>query len=322
MEFRQIKYFLAIVEWGSISKAAARLFVAQSALSQQMVQLEEELGTTLLHRSPRGVSLTENGLAFYEHAKAIMRQIGDAKTVSTMQSSESPIGTVALGITTTASAALALPVLLATRKQFPGIDLQLVEESTGSLLSQLKQGRLNLAILDDDEQIKELIHKRIVEERLFLIFGAGQGTRSGPATARRVKLKDALRLSLVLPSVDHGIRQHIEQAASEHGFSIGSSVKELKSLDILRRAVVHGVGPTIAPLSVFQAELEYGLVRASEIHDPGLTRTLAVCTPREMLLTKASCAMSKLIVQTTRNLCRTGKWQKASPIFHDNPRLE
>ena len=79
MEIRQLKYFVAIAEHGAFSKAAEKLFVAQSALSHQLAQLEDELGARLFHRSRRGVELTEPGRVFLAHALAILRQLDDAR---------------------------------------------------------------------------------------------------------------------------------------------------------------------------------------------------------------------------------------------------
>jgi DNA-binding transcriptional LysR family regulator len=76
MELRQLRYFVRIVDLGSLSKAAADLFVAQPALSKQIAALEAELKATLLVRSPRGVTPTEAGQAFYRQAQSVLRQLG------------------------------------------------------------------------------------------------------------------------------------------------------------------------------------------------------------------------------------------------------
>jgi len=79
LEIRQIKYFLAVVDSGSVSRAAGRLFVAQSALSKQISDLETDLDVQLLHRSRSGVFPTESGKVFYEYGKAILKQMSDAR---------------------------------------------------------------------------------------------------------------------------------------------------------------------------------------------------------------------------------------------------
>ena len=73
MDLRQLKYFVQIVESGSLAKASRQLYIAQPALSQQMARLEDEVGKPLLVRSSRGVVPTENGEALYHHAKFMLR---------------------------------------------------------------------------------------------------------------------------------------------------------------------------------------------------------------------------------------------------------
>ena len=116
MELRQLRYFVAIVDHGSLSRAALVLHVAQPALTQQLRQLEDELGAQLLHRSAQGVLCTDAGKVFYEHAQAILKQVADARSAVT-QSTTRPSGSVTLGLPHSISGALALPLLMAARAQ-------------------------------------------------------------------------------------------------------------------------------------------------------------------------------------------------------------
>src|SRR3954469_11053805 len=168
MELRQLRYFVSIVDHGSLSRAALVLHVAQPALTQQLRQLEEELGAQLLHRSAQGVLSTDAGKVFYEHAQAILKQVGDARSAVT-QSTTRPSGSVTLGLPHSISGALALPLLLAVRERFPEITLQLTEELSGSLAEQLKAGRINLAVLFDDGQLGGFATAALVEEELMFI---------------------------------------------------------------------------------------------------------------------------------------------------------
>ena len=135
MELRQLRYFVAIAEHGAFSKAASKVFVAQSALSHQLAQLEEELGVPLLLRTRRGVELTEPGRVFLAHAISILRQTEDARS-SVRSVMGEPTGKVVFGIPHSVSNALALPLLRAVRQQFPKIELELTEELTGNLTAQ------------------------------------------------------------------------------------------------------------------------------------------------------------------------------------------
>lgn len=315
LEIRQLKYFLSIADHGSLSKAAARLYVAQSALSLQLAQLEKELSCRLLHRTSTGVSLTEHGRIFYEHAQAVLRQLADARS-AVGQLADSPAGNVVLGIPQSASAALALPLLLAVREHYPRITLQLTEELTGHLTEQLRLGRLNLAILFDDGQLREFAHKRVASERLCLILAS-----NGKHARRRVSLEAALSAPLILPSVQHGVRQRIERLAAENGLGIERLAAEINSINILKSAILAGVGGTILPVAPFRAEIEQRRVVAHDIYRPAITRTLALCASRNIPMTHATRAVSKLVVLVTRALCGRGEWPGAEPIFHDNANL-
>ena len=149
MELRQLRYFCAITRWGSFSKAAGEVFIAQSALSHQLAQLEEELGAPLFHRTRRGVELTEAGRVFHAHATAILRQVDDAKA-SVRNAEGEPSGKVVFGIPHSASNALALPLLQAVRRELPKVELEITEELTGNLVPQLRSGQISLAVLFDD----------------------------------------------------------------------------------------------------------------------------------------------------------------------------
>src|SRR6516225_2812968 len=126
MELRQLKYFVAVVDNGSLSRAALQVFVAQSALSKQIAELEDELGEQLLHRSRNGVTATDAGKVLYSYAQAVLKQLNDVKT-AIKSTPESIVGEVVLGLPHSVSAALALPLLRAARERLPGISLQLDE---------------------------------------------------------------------------------------------------------------------------------------------------------------------------------------------------
>src|SRR5258708_9672618 len=110
MEVRQLQYFVAIVDFGSFSKAAVQLRIAQPALSQQMTTLEGELGRQLLVRDSRGVKPTGAGLRLYRHARLILRQL-EHLLLEVGDQTLDLAGFVAIGLPTTAQTELAAPLL-------------------------------------------------------------------------------------------------------------------------------------------------------------------------------------------------------------------
>lgn len=303
MELRQLRYFVAIVDHGSLSRAARVLHIVQPALTQQIQQLEEELGTSLLHRSAQGMQATDAGKIFYEHALAILKQVADAKS-AVNQSTDKPSGTVALGIPQSASGALALPLLKAVRAVYPDIVFQLTEELTGNLTEQLASGRLNLAILFDDGQLGKFNSKPLVEEEMMFITR----TDSQFACKRKtISLENVLAVPLILPSIQHGVRPRIEQVVRDHGKRI-DNVIDITSIAILKSAILADMGATILPVSPLLAEIERGEMRACAISDAALSRTVSLCSSKNIPLTNAAVAVEKLVFDVTRDLCLSGKW--------------
>lgn len=306
MELRQLRYFVAIVDHGSLSRAAVVLHVAQPALTQQLRRLEEELGAQLLHRSAQGVLSTDAGKVFYEHALAILKQVDDARSAVT-QSTTRPSGQVTLGLPHSISGALALPLLTAARASYPEITLQLTEELSGHLAEQLKSGRINLAVLFDDGQLGAFDSGALVEEDLM--FVSRSDSAFGP-DGDAVSLAEALATTLILPAQQQGVRPRIEQAARGAGLTL-SSVIEINSIAILKSAILADMGATILPMAPLLGEIERGAMRARPLHSPALARKVTLCASRNIPLTNAAAAVSRLVHQVTRDLCDSGAWPGA-----------
>ena len=309
MELRQLRYYVAIVDHGSLSRAALTLHVAQPALTQQLRQLEEELGVQLLHRSAQGVLSTDAGKIFYEHAQAILKQVADARSAVT-QSATRPSGNVTLGLPHSISGALALPLLLAAREQYPEITLQLTEEITGNLTEQLKSGRINLAVLFDDGQLTPFASSALVEEEMRFICSSDAPFAP---EGRALSFEQALATTLILPGAQHGVRPRIDSRARAAGLA-AHKVIEINSIAILKSAILAGMGATILPAAPMLAELDSGAMRSYAIHSPVLTRTVALCASKNIPLTNAGAAVKQLVWQVAAQLCDSGHWQGAQMI--------
>ena len=149
MELKQIRYFVTIVDYGSLTKAASHLRIAQPVLSLQLSNLEAEYRAQLLVRTPKGVEPTEIGKILYRHGRIMLRQLEEAR--EEMQSGVRTVtGLVALGLPTTVTVPLAMPLVRAVREQYPGIRMQLFESLSGYLSELLANNRLDYAVLFRD----------------------------------------------------------------------------------------------------------------------------------------------------------------------------
>src|SRR5438552_12354984 len=146
MEVHQLRYFCAVVETGSFTRAAAREHVAQPSLSQQIMKLEEELGALLFDRLGRTIRLTDLGQTFLPRARAILRELQAAKD-EVVDRKASVSGPVAIGVIPTI-APYFLPSRIATfSRKFPDSSLSVVEDITLGLMDRLRAGTIDIALM-------------------------------------------------------------------------------------------------------------------------------------------------------------------------------
>jgi LysR family hydrogen peroxide-inducible transcriptional activator len=166
MEIHQLRYFCAIVDSGSFSRAARQIHVSQPSLSQQIRKLEDELGARLFDRLGRSVRLTEIGQTFLPRARTVLRELEAARGDLAHQK-DSLGGTIAVGVIPTVAPYL-LPLHLASfAKKFPQAKISVVEEITPVLLERLRAATIDLACLALPIRGNEFETFPIITEPLF-----------------------------------------------------------------------------------------------------------------------------------------------------------
>jgi DNA-binding transcriptional LysR family regulator len=172
MELRHLRYFVAIAEERSFTRAAERLWIAQPGLSSQIRRLEAELGVRLFARHTRGVDLTDAGELFLERARATLEAAEDAR--STGRDLEAGlVGTVRLGLPVEAPAAFAPSLLAAFGRDRPDVEITVFESYCGTLLRDLRDGRLDAVIAPSRFGSAELRCLRLGSERWVVLVGRG-----------------------------------------------------------------------------------------------------------------------------------------------------
>jgi len=301
-----MKYFVAVVDSGSVSRAAGRLFVAQSALSKQISDLETDLDVILLHRSHSGVFPTESGKVFYEYCKAILKQMGDAREAVHFPA-EAIVGNVVVGVPQSASVALALPLINAVQAQLPNISLHINEELTGNLLEQLRQGHVDLAVFTSNIELQGFSFSPIAQEDFYLVTPAKLPRGEGEGDA---SLEEALSGPLMLSGLQHShcLRSIIEETVARLGLHMPALLAEINSVHILKTAVEAGKGNTIMPLALVEQEVMQGRLSARRIDPAQVSRTLGICRSNNIPETNAKRAVSDLITRLVGELRENGKW--------------
>lgn len=240
MELRQLRYFIRVVELGSMGRAALDLGLGTPALSQQISRLEGELSTRLLQRSASGAVPTDAGLAFFRQAQLAIRH-ADAAAQAARQARLA--GQVSIGLAPSTSGVLALPLMQAMRERYPDVRLRLVESLSGNLASLLNARQLDLAVLFETDAARRWSVLPLLDERLFVI---GRRDLHGMPAGRSVRIARLAGLPLVLPSGTHGLRAIVDAAFARERCA-PQVVLEVDGLAVLMDAVRAGLAATIQP---------------------------------------------------------------------------
>ena len=320
MELRQLRYFVRIVELGSMSRAALDLDLVQSALSQQVSRLERELSTRLLQRTPRGVVPTEAGVAFFREAQLTLRHAEQAVR-SAQQARLS--GSVSVGLAPTTSAMLGLPMMQAMRARYPDVRLHMVEGMSGHLTDMLNARALDMAVLFDARlhggQARAggrrwQVHP-LIEEELFLIRARGHHPEPLPP---QMALADLAGESLILPTGLHGLRSTLDTAFSQARFT-PHLVLEVDSLSMVMAAVDAGLGSTVQPWASMGRYADAAQrFEWSRITDKDALRTNLLCSLSEDELSPAALAARVVLIDCVRQLLRGGAWAGTALIHHED----
>ena len=302
MDLRQLRYFVGIVEAGSVSRAAAHLHVAQSALSQHLARLEAELGTALILRGQSGVTPTPAGQTLYRHACAILRQVEVARD-DTMSTEAALAGDVAVGLPSVLSPMLSYRLFMAVRDRHPGIRLRLLDGHSPHLRELLESRRLDLSLLFLAPPEKGLTVEVLVREELFFL--------SADLTRSSIAIEDLAAQPLLLPSLQSGIIRALEAEFRLRGLTL-RTLGEMDSLSAIKQAAAAGIAGTVLPWSsLYGEELADSLGRA-RIEGATLVRPVALCSPVLSQPSLATLAVAAILTEIMRGLVADRKWKGAS----------
>lgn len=168
MNIRQLQYFLAIAESGTITAAAKKLGISQPPLSAQMKLLEEELGVTLLERGARRVRITDAGRILYRRAAAIV-ELTDLTYQELADFRAGTCGVLRLGTVSSCSIGLLKSKIAAFRDQFPHVRFEICEGNTLELADQIRSGAIDLAVVRAPFRSEEFSCVFLEEEPMFAV---------------------------------------------------------------------------------------------------------------------------------------------------------
>lgn len=243
MDFQDLHAFFHVANEGGFSKAAARLRIAQSALSRRVARLEQMLGVSLLQRHGRGVRLTEQGLALVDRSKALMEELEQIER-DILVLAEEPTGKVRIAMPPMVSQVLGPLLVTECRRRFPQIDLQLREGFSDLIQDWIAGDQVDLGILYNSGIDTDLDLSPLLDEPLVLLAPPPGHEGELGTVGDLIDVTQLKDLPLILPSRPNSLRLAVDRVAAQHGLSI-NIILEVDGVHATKGFVAAGFGYTI-----------------------------------------------------------------------------
>ncbi|MBB3658266.1 DNA-binding transcriptional LysR family regulator [Rhizobium sp. BK650] len=244
---RQIQYFVAVAEQGSVTRAAQNLSISQSSITEALKELESDLGVALFERHPRGLSITHNGHQFLRHATKILATVSDARTSFSGQQ-DARGGTLNIGVTSLVAGYVLSDLLARYRRACPGVEVSAIEDNGGYLEHLLVGGELDVAVMViSNLRDRMALQAEILETspyRLWLPMGHPL------VSADIISVADIAREPLIMLTVDE-----IEENTGKLLTALGARPHvafRTRSVEAVRSLVATGAGVALLPDLVYR----------------------------------------------------------------------
>lgn len=280
LDLRQIRYFVALYEEQSITRAAERLHVVQPAVSMQIRKVETDYGVTLFDRTSQGVIPNSSADELYRLCIGIMGDL-EAAHHFLLGVTGRVFGELAVGVPPSLSIGAMPRILERYGSQFPEVKLRITEGYSSNIVDWLEAGSIDLGILSNESRFSKISTFPIVEEELVVVVSLRNKMNIGAA----IDGAEVAKLQLVLPSKPNLLRRVIDTAFEEAGIELDPSL-EVDSLTTVLGLLRAGKHVTILPLNCV-ADITTALdLKVVELRNPSVSRTLIAAHPSQKLLSR------------------------------------
>lgn len=297
MDLRRLRTVLAIMEHGSLSRAAERLGIAQPALGAQLRHLEQELGVTLLTRHSRGVTPTEAGAVLRAEAQPLLERL-DSLAVRISDLGAFPRGRVVVGVTPSTSNLLAAPLLRFVAEELPGVSLSFVEALSTALVDRVAEGAVDLAVCYDmPADHRGVRGETLAPDWLVFVEHRDAGRIAGRAS---IPFAEAAAIPLVMTALGNEVlRRMIETAAREASLEL-TLAHEVQSMTLTRALLSDSNLGAILPYGALIDDIQSGRLAAARLVEPAIERRLCLVHSDRRALNRAELAIRSALVRLVK----------------------
>lgn len=276
------RIFCKVGKRESFSKAAKDLYMTQSAVSQAIMQLERELDIRLFNRTPKGVSLTNEGSLLYEYVNSAMKLI-DVGEEKILEFKNLSTGELKIGVGDTISRYFLLPYLEIFHNKYPHIKFKIVNGTTLELCSILKSGEVDIAICNLPLEDSTLEQRPCID--IHDIFVCGEKYKH--LVSKPITLDEVVKLPLILLESNSNSRRYVEDYLISKGIQISPEF-ELGSHDLLLEFAKINLGIACVTKEFSQEYLKKGLLYEVRLKEEIPKRNVGVCFLKSVSLSPAA----------------------------------
>jgi LysR family nitrogen assimilation transcriptional regulator len=306
LELRDLRGFHSVARTGNFARAARELNISQPNVSYQVQKLEQELGTQLVIRHRRGVTLTHAGSCLMERLDVILNLLN--APLEPAVTSERPIGTISVALPPELVPLLVPRLLEECEERWPHVTLAIREGASASLEEWVLDHRVDVAVLQDPPALDELTIESVVTERLGLVSGVRTIRLEGTDS---VWVRQLAELKLILPHPRHWIRRSVDNAAFRRGIVL-NQVEQADGVALIKEMVRGSSRHTVLPFAAVRDEVASGTLSFLPIDHAPLVTTHAIASRRGGARPPFVTEVSRLLRNVMVIQARSGEWAAAN----------
>lgn len=254
MEIHQLRYFVAVAEEESFSRAAEREHVSQPSLSQQILKLEAELNQQLFDRLPRTVVLTEAGRCLLDYARQILTGVADARrSVAALE--QGVAGRLSVGAISSIALYVLPRLIRRFQQRYPKVTFELFEDTTDKLAERLEDGTLDLVLASSGDEAPTLEHHSLGREPLLMLVPA----KHRLARKKSIRWSDLASEKFLLLHEVHSLSMKVRQLLAANDLN-PEVVLQGAQLVTIASMVAAGLGVTVVPQMMAETRFIRGCV--------------------------------------------------------------
>lgn len=296
MDLKQIQYFIALFEEGSVTRAAKRMNIVQPALSMQIAKLEDEFGQKLFERIPHGMAPTAAGRMMHRLFLPIVRDLASARQ-QMMQREEHMAGRITIGMVASETESVLVGALARFNASYPNVEVSVADGFSTALINLVSAGQLDAAVVHRQRGRLALQVQSLHDEEMVLVTSVA----NGPELPESVEMAKLPGLELVLPTKSHGLRVVLDTATQAHDVTLAPKF-EIDILGTIVQFVEATRFATVLPRIVVQRAVEEGRLRMHTIVAPRIVRHLVCVSHPQRPLSTATEALIAIVTEEIKRV--------------------